>query len=217
MIQWSFSSLKDFINCPKKYYHIKVAKDVTNRTNEKMLYGTAVHKALEDYVRDGTPLAKNYQMFKSQADALRDIPGTKYCEYEMALDKDKKPCDFYSDDRWVRGVVDLLIVDGDTAFIVDYKTGSNKYPDPKQLKLMALMAFTYFPEVKLVKAGLLFVMHNTFIDERYKREDIDSLWAVFKPDLERLEIAYDSNIWPAQPSGLCGWCPVESCKFYRER
>lgn len=217
MIQWSFSSLKDFINCPKKYYHIKVAQDVTSKSNEKMLYGTAVHKALEDYVRDGTPLAKNYQMFKSQADALIEIPGTKYCEYEMALDKDKKPCDFHSDDRWVRGVVDLLIVDGDTAFIVDYKTGSNKYPDPKQLKLMALMTFVYFPQVKISKAGLLFVMHNTFIDEVYKREDIDSLWAVFKPDLDRLEMAYDNNIWPAQPSGLCGWCPVESCKFYRER
>lgn len=217
MIQWSFSSLKDFINCPKKYYHVKVAKDVINRPNEKMLYGTAVHKALEDYVRDGTPLAKNYQMFKPQADALLDIPGTRYCEHEMALDRDKNPCDFHSEDRWVRGVVDLLIVDGDTAFIVDYKTGSNKYPDPKQLRLMALMTFVHFPQVKISKAGLLFVMHNTFIDERYEREDIDKLWGVFTPDLERLEVAYDNNVWPAKPSGLCGWCPVDSCKFYRER
>jgi hypothetical protein len=217
MIQWSFSSLKDFINCPKKYYHVKVAQDVINRPNEKMLYGTAVHKALEDYVRDGTPLAKNYQMFKPHADALLDIPGIRYCEHEMALDRDKNPCEFHAEDRWVRGVVDLLIIDGDIAFIVDYKTGSNKYPDAKQLKLMALMTFIHFPQVKLVKAGLLFVMHNTFIDERYKREDMDKLWGIFTSDLERLKVAYDSNIWPAQPSGLCGWCPVDSCKFYRER
>ena len=197
MIQWSFSSLKDFINCPKQYYHTKVAKDFEKRASEQMLYGTAVHKALEDYVRDGTPLAKNYEIFKPQVDALLDIPGVRYCEHEMALDKDKKPCDFHSDDRWVRGVVDLLIVDGDTAFIVDYKTGSNKYPDPKQLKLMALMTFAHFPEVELIKAGLLFVMHNTFIDERYKREDVDSLWALFEPDLKRLEIAFENAVWPA--------------------
>ena len=217
MIQWSFSSLKDFINCPKQYYHTKVAKDFEKRASEQMLYGTAVHKALEDYVRDGTPLAKNYEIFKPQVDALLDIPGTRYCEHEMALDRDKKPCGFKADDRWVRGVVDLLIVDGNSAYIVDYKTGSNKYPDPKQLKLMALMTFVHFPEVELIKAGLLFVMHNTFIDERYKREDVNSLWALFEPDLKRLEIAFENAVWPAKAGGLCGWCPVSSCKFYRER
>jgi len=217
VIQWSFSSLKDFINCPKQYYHTKVAKDFEKRASEQMLYGTAVHKALEDYVRDGTPLAKNYEIFKPQVDALLDIPGTRYCEHEMALDRDKKPCGFKADDRWVRGVVDLLIVDGNSAYIVDYKTGSNKYPDPKQLKLMALMTFVHFPKVELIKAGLLFVMHNTFIDERYKREDVDSLWALFEPDLKRLEIAFENAVWPAKAGGLCGWCPVSSCKFYREK
>ena len=79
MIQWSFSSLKDFINCPKQYYHTKVAKDYEKKATEQMLYGTAVHKALEDYVRDGAPLAKNYLRFKSQLDALLEIGGTKYC------------------------------------------------------------------------------------------------------------------------------------------
>jgi CRISPR/Cas system-associated exonuclease Cas4 (RecB family) len=217
VIQWSFSSLKDFINCPKQYYHTKVAKDFEKRESEQMLYGTAVHKALEDYVRDGTPLAKNYEIFKPQVDALLDIPGTRYCEHEMALDRDKKPCGFKADDRWVRGVVDLLIVDGNSAYIVDYKTGSNKYPDPKQLKLMALMTFVHFPKVELIKAGLLFVMHNTFIDERYKREDVDSLWALFEPDLKRLEIAFENAVWPAKAGGLCGWCPVSKCKFYKER
>ena len=28
-IKWSFSSLKTFQQCPKKYYHTKVAKDVS--------------------------------------------------------------------------------------------------------------------------------------------------------------------------------------------
>jgi CRISPR/Cas system-associated exonuclease Cas4 (RecB family) len=217
VIQWSFSSLKDFLTCPKQYYHTKVAQDFKKEPTEQMLYGTEVHKALEDYVRDGTPLAKNYEIFKPQVDALLEIPGARYCEHEMALNYDKQPCGFHDEDRWVRGVVDLLIVDGDTAFIVDYKTGSNRYPEPRQLKLMALMTFAHFPEVELVKAGLLFVMHNTFIDERYKREDIDSLWAVFAPDLQRMSIAYENNLWPAQPSGLCGWCPVDSCKFHKER
>jgi hypothetical protein len=217
LIQWSFSSLKDFINCPKQYYHTKVAKDFVKKTTDNMLYGTAVHKACEDYVRDGTPLAKNYERFKRQLDALLEIKGTKYCEHEMALTREREPCAFDSDTRWVRGIVDLLIVDDEDAFIVDYKTGSNRYPDPKQLKLMALMTYAHFPKVERIKAGLLFVMHNTFVTEEYARSDINKLWSNFLPTLDQLQVSYENDMWFAKPSGLCGWCPVNSCKFYREK
>ena len=217
MINWSFSSLKDFINCPKQYYHTKVAKDFEKKTTQQMLYGTEVHKACEDYVRDGTPLAKNYLRFKPQLDALLEIGGQKYCEHQMALTAEQEPCAFDSDTRWVRGIVDLLIVDGADAYIVDYKTGSNRYPDTKQLKLMALMTFAHFPEVEHIKAGLLFVMHNTFINENYSREGTDKLWECFAPDLKRLDIAYQRNLWSPKAGPLCGWCPVSSCNFYRER
>ena len=217
MIQWSFSSLKDFINCPKQYYHTKVAKDFEKKTTHQMLYGTEVHKACEDYVRDGVRLAKNYERFKPQLDALLEIGGTKYCEHEMALTKDQEPCAFDSDTRWVRGIVDLLIVDGADAYIVDYKTGSNRYPDPKQLKLMALMTYAHFPEVQSIKAGLLFVMHNTFVTEEYNRKDSNKLWQNFLPELDRLQVAFENNVWFPKPGPLCGWCPVSNCNFYRER
>jgi len=217
VIQWSFSSLKDFINCPKQYYHTKVAKDFVKKTTDNMLYGTAVHKACEDYVRDGVPLAKNYERFKRQLDALLEIKGTKYCEHEMALTREREPCAFDSETRWVRGIVDLLIVDDEDAFIVDYKTGSNRYPDPKQLKLMALMTYAHFPKVERIKAGLLFVMHNTFVTEEYARSDINKLWSNFLPTLDQLQVAYENDMWFAKPSGLCGWCPVSNCKFYKER
>lgn len=217
MVKWSFSSLKDFINCPRQYNEVKIKQNFVKKVTEQMLYGTEVHKALEDYVRDGTPLVKNYMRFKPQLDALLDIPGTRYCEYEMALDTERKPCAFDSDTRWVRGIVDLLIVDGETAYIIDYKTGSARYPEPKQLKLMALMTFAHFPQVKDIKAGLLFVMHNAFVDERYTRDQEEPLWKVFAADLERLRLAHERDVWPENPTPLCGWCPVKTCEFYKVR
>lgn len=217
MIQWSYSSLKDYLTCPKQYYEVKVAQNYVKRETEQMLYGKEVHKALEDYVRDGTQLAKNYERFKPVLDALLEIPGVRYPEYEMALKPDRTPCDFHDTGRWVRGIADLVIVDGELAYVLDYKTGSNRYPDPKQLKLMALMLFAHFPEVQHVKAGLLFVMHGTFLNEEYTRKDSEKMWHVFLPDLERLQVSYDNAIWPTKPSGLCGWCPVESCNFHRVR
>jgi CRISPR/Cas system-associated exonuclease Cas4 (RecB family) len=214
---WSYSALKEYTNCPKQYQEIKVLKRVSKKQTEQMLYGTEVHKALEDYVRDGTPLLKNYQRFQPVLDALVAIKGTKYPEHEMALDRNKQPIAFDSEDRWVRGIVDLLIVDGDTAHIVDYKTGSNKYPDAKQLKLMALMTFAHFPEVQKIKAGLLFVMHNSFMPEEYDKEDTKDLWNYFTPDLERLTVSYQNDTWMANPTPLCGWCPVKECEYHKGR
>jgi hypothetical protein len=180
-----------------------------------MIYGTEVHKALEDYVKDGKELALNYIRFKGVVDELIAIPGQKYPEYQMALGHDKTPCAFDNPDRWVRGIVDLLIVDNDYAFIVDYKTGSNKYPDAKQLRLMSLMTFAHFPQVNKIKAGLLFVMHNNFITEEYKREDIEKSWGKFEGPLTRLDKAFETNVWPCNPTPLCGYCPVKTCDYHR--
>jgi hypothetical protein len=182
-----------------------------------MLYGTEVHKALEDYVRDGTPLLKNYERFKPALDSLLEIQGTRYPEHKMAMTKGFTPCGFDADEYWVRGIVDLLIIDGPDAYIVDYKTGSARYPDTKQLKLMALFTFSHFPEVQNIKAGLLFVVHGTFITEEYSRQQTTELASHFTPDLQRLSAAMENNVWNPKPSGLCGWCPVKDCEFYKER
>ena len=216
MIKWSFSGLKQFINCPRQYHEVKVLQNYKVSETEQMRYGTEVHQALEDYVRDGTPLAKNYQQFKPMVDALLEAPGDRFPELKLALREDKTPCGFNDSDYWARGIVDLLIIDGATAYIVDYKTGSARYPDPKQLKLMALMTFAHYPEVMHIKAGLLFVMKNVFIDEAYNREEIDKLWTAFTPNLARLEVAYNVGNWEPNPTPLCGWCPVRSCQYKKD-
>ena len=214
---WSFSSLKEYINCPKKYQEVRILKNYKFIDTPQTIYGKEVHEALELYVRDGKPLAKNYMRFKKMVDALIAIPGTKYPEYKMALTKKMEQCDFDDENRWVRGIADLVIVDGDQAYIIDYKTGSNKYPDPKQLRLMALMAFVCFPKVNNIKAGLLFCMKNSFVQESYTREDIHKSWKSFQTPLDRLTNSYTFNTWTPNTTPLCGWCPVETCSHHRPR
>ena len=217
MIKWSYSGLKDYVNCPRQYYEVKIAKTFFKKPTEQMLYGTAVHSALEDYVSKGKPLEKNYERYRPLLDALLEIEGERYPEYRMALNADRQPCSFGAKDYWVRGIVDLAIVDGDTAHIVDYKTGSAKYPDVKQLKLMSLMTYAHFPEVTKIKAGLVFVAHNVFIDEEYDRDQSEDMWKEFLPDLERLKLSHEYNKWPENPTPLCGWCPVTTCQFNKGR
>lgn len=218
MIKWSFSGLKDYVNCPRQYYEVKVAKSVQKEVSQQMLYGTAVHEALENYIKDGTPLPKNYQQFTKYIDPLKNVPGQHYPEYEMALTEKREPCDFSGADYWVRGIVDLLIVDGNRALIVDYKTGKANYADPDQLKLMALMTYAHFPEVDQIKASLMFVAYDKILFEEYRRADQEKLWDVFTPKLRRLEGSFENNFWPENPNFLCrNWCPVKTCRFNGER
>jgi hypothetical protein len=216
-IKWSFSSLKQYINCPNQYYEVKVLKKYETKPTHQMLYGLDVHSALENYAKDGTALPHNYKRFASMVDPLLEIDGERFIEHKMALNADKQVCSFQSKDYWVRGIVDLMIISDDTAFIVDYKTGSDKYPDLKQLRLMALMTFAHFPEVNRVKAGLMFILHNNFIPEEYVRDNMETLWTNFTPDLERLQLSYENDTWQMNPTPLCGWCPVTTCEHHRSR
>lgn len=217
MVKWSFSSLKDFINCPRQYHEVKVLQNYTKAPTEQMLYGTAVHAALEDYIKSGTALAKNYERFQPMLDVIAELPGDKYTEYKMALTENREPCDFDSKDYWVRGIADLMIIDGSDAMIMDYKTGSARYPDLRQMKLMALMLFIHFPQVINIKAGLVFVMHGNIISEEYSRDMMESLWDVFLPVIKRIEIAHESDAWSPNPSPLCGWCPVDACEYHQRK
>jgi ATP-dependent exoDNAse (exonuclease V) beta subunit len=216
-VQWSYSGLKDYKNCPRQYHEIKVLKRFEKRPTQQMLYGTSVHNALENYVKDGTPLPANYQRYQKQLDPLRDMDGEKFPEHRMAVTFEREPCTFGAKDYWVRGIADLLVIDDEQGYVVDYKTGSNKYPDPKQLQLMALLAFAHFPQLDHVKAGLLFVAHEHFVTSEYNRADEADLWADFAGDLERLRLSYVNGVWQPNPTPLCAWCPVKTCEFNKER
>ncbi len=209
---WSYSGISLFKQCPKKYYRLKILKDIVEPPQDHLLYGTAVHLAAEEYVRDGTPIPAKYGFIKEQLDKLIQIKGTKYCEYEMGLTREFEPCAFDSNDVWWRGIADLIIIDGDKAYLVDYKTSkSAKYADTGQLELLALAIFKHFPEVKRVKAGLLFVVAKDFVKAEYTN-DSGKRWVKWLQDTHRLEAALLTNVWNEKPNFTCrGYCPVLDC------
>jgi hypothetical protein len=214
-IKWSYSSIKLFEQCPRKYFHLRVLKDVVEPETEAMLYGTRFHEAAENYIQSGTPLPPMFAFVKPVLDNLKQIPGEKLCEYEMGITEDLQPCAFDAENVWFRGIADLLILDREKgeARVVDYKTGkSAKYADPDQLELMALCIFKHFPEIKKVKGGLAFVVCNAFVKGKYDAANQDTLWSKWVKSHSRIKIAYDNDVWNPKPSGLCRkHCSVLSC------
>jgi len=212
---WSFSKIKSFEQCPKKFYHLKVAKDYKEPETEAMLYGTAVHEAAEEYIRDGKPLPPEYDYIKAPLDSLNMKQGNKLCEYEMGLTADLEPCGFWDDDCWYRGIADLVILDEEnkTAWVIDYKTSKNtRYADKGQLELMALCVFKHFPDIETVRGGLLFVVCNELIRETYGKEQASEMWEKWLADYNRMEQAWKKDVWNAHQSGLCKrHCIVTEC------
>ena len=211
----SYSSLKLFDQCPRKYYHLRVVKDVTEPVSEAMSYGTNMHKAAEDYVKDGLPLPAHFSYIKSTLDNLMHFEGERLCEYKLGLTAKLEPCGFSDKNVWFRGIIDLAILNHDAgeARIVDYKTGkSAKYADTGQLELMALGLFKHFPTIKKIKAGLLFVACNAFVKDKYDTSMEPKLWQKWLRQYVRIETAYTTNVWNPNPSGLCRkHCAVLSC------
>jgi len=212
---WSFSRLKSFEQCPKQFYHMKIAKDYTEAETDAMRYGTEAHLVAEEFIRDGKPVPAKFAYMKDVLEALNRRRGNKITEIKMGLTQELEPCTFRSKDVWWRGIADLVITDGSTAWIVDYKTGkSAKYADKGQLELMALATFKYFPDIKTINAALIFTKAKKFIKHKYTDDMIDSLWDKWLSKFRRMEVAYETDTWNAHPSGLCKrHCAVVECVY----
>jgi len=221
MTAWSYSSISTFKQFPKKYYHLKVAKDVRDTGSEAMLYGNQVHKAAEHFIKDGTPIPKKFEYLNPIVNSLNAIEGDKHCELRFGISYDgekHKETKFFAKDVWFRGIADLVIVDGEKAYLVDYKTGKNaKYADTKQLDMLAAATFTYFPNVAIIKSALAYVVSNEFIKKDHTRDEQELLYTTFDEPLEALAAAEEHDVWNAISSPLCGWCPVTSCEHHRKR
>lgn len=194
-----------------------MSKDVKDEGSTATLYGQQVHKAAEEYIQKATPIPQKFIYIKDFVDVLKKIPGEKHCELKLGVNKTEagfEPCGFFDAEVWMRGVVDLLIVNGDRGYIVDYKTSKNaKYADTKQLDLMAGAAFVHFPELKRLKSALAFVVSNELIKKVHVREDVGKYLNTFSPQLERLEGAHSTGVWNPVSGPLCRFCPVKACDF----
>jgi hypothetical protein len=215
-ISWSYSSLKTFQQCPKKYYHLKIAKDVKQSDTTATIYGKDVHKAAEDFIKEGTPIPEKYAYMRPILDALSKIEGDKYCELELGIKKvdgcKYVACSFNDPNYWWRGIADLVVINDDEAHLVDYKTSKNaKYADTKQLDVLAAGLFLKFPDLKVVKSALVFVVSNEFVKKKQEYLFKSAYLAKFEDDLKRLESAMETNIWNPVTSPLCGFCPVKTC------
>lgn len=217
-IVWSFSSLKTFQQCPRKYYHTKILKDVREPDTEATLYGKSAHTVAEEYIRDGVPVPAQFEYMKDMLDQLNAIPGEKLCEVMLGLTKDLQPCDFHADDVWWHGIADLVVLDEENgiAHSVDYKTSkSARYADVKQLDLVAAAIFAKYPKIKTIKSALLFVVSKEFVKAKHHAEMKEKYLEKPALDVARIEAARENGVWNPISGPLCRFCSIKTCEHNR--
>ena len=207
----SFSRIKDFQTCPKQF-HGKHIQKVPQGTTEAMARGSAVHKAIENYIK-GTTDVKTIPRGAEVAgliDSLRAQGLTIQAEVGANFTASWSPiADKWSKDVWFRQVIDVLGTGKDEAVILDWKTGKRRF-DPKQLQIFATGAFLTNPKLERVTTGFVWLDQIDPPDiveygPTVVQETIDDIECV-ADEVERSKIRDE---WDTRPGQHCRWCPLK--------
>lgn len=206
----SYSSIKMFENCPYRYYRQRILKDVKDESNQFSQYGERIHKMLELRLSEAQVLpseASKYEPLCVSIERMVDDGAELLIEKELVLNENLLPTTWWAEDAWIRSKLDVLVVKGDTAVVMDWKTGKRNI-DTFQLQLFTVQVFKHFPEVQKVKTSLVWLKEMAMDTEIYKRQYANALWTDVIRRIKRIHDAQENDVWPAKPSGLCRFCPA---------
>lgn len=209
---WSYTALVMFELCRKKYYHLKVAKDFKDDDSAFSGEGKIIHDALKKRVLEGKPLPIELRYLEKMAKKFADAPADeKRGELQLALRDDYSPTTWFGKDVWVRAIIDLLIIKGNKAIIVDWKTGKKK-DEWEQLKLAAAVLSQFMPEIdEFVLTYVWTKTNNMSKPLTMRKKHMPNVWSDLLPRVQEIIEATKTTTFPAEPNPLCKWCPVKSC------
>lgn len=212
-VAWSYSRLTNFEQCPKKFWHLNVAKDIKEPTSEAMRYGSEVHKAIELRISKGQEFPLHLTHLEPMIARFADLKAEVIVEQQLALNHNLKPTGWFDSDVWCRAIIDYAAISGDRALVVDWKTGKMS-DDFTQQKVAAAMFFIFFPKVQTIDMMYYWLKDKKHTTETLKREDAKHVWAAMMKRVRVYVDAHNTTTFEPRPSGLCKrHCPVKSCPY----
>jgi len=227
-IAWSWTRLNDFETCPRMFQGKYITKDFPKPDFDQLHFikGRAIHKAIEDFLKEGVeipfPIVSGVNVFHVKLDFLKPLfdklahVDTRLVEENICFAFDLSKRSWFAKDAWCRVIFDCLVIVGDFALIIDWKSGKVKRHSD-QLKLFAAAAMTLFPKVNRVMTAYVWCEHPTASPtfSEYTRADQDALWLEFGDRAELIQMASESGNWPAKKNNFCKFCDAlpSQCEF----
>ena len=223
---WSYSKLKNFESCPKRFWHVDIKKDFREEEGEQLQWGNAVHKGLANTISKGDVLPVGMTHFLKWVDRIVTGPGNQriLVEQQLAIDENFGPTKWFDSDAkraglkspWYRGIGDVIKIIGPVALIIDWKTGKI-LEDAPQLALMAACVFAHHPDVQKVRSEFVWLKEDATTRADFDRNEMAAVWKNLWPRIEALKHAHETTTYPAKPGRLCRrYCPVTSCPHFGE-
>jgi hypothetical protein len=208
---YSYTLLNNYANvCPHQTWRRYVKKDQPFVETEAMKWGNAVHTALE-YRLGGKPLPPNMQQWEPIVAAFDGRGAT--AEQKLGITREGKPCGWFDDGVFFRGKIDVTLINGATAYINDWKTGSSGYESPFELETNALLLHCKFPHLTKIVGSYAWLKENR-LGTMFELSDTNGTWqkvTKLVAEFERL-LPGGGEVFEKRKSGLCGHCSVEDCE-----
>jgi len=196
-------------NCPYRYFRQRVTKDVVDEGGEASKYGERVHEYLEHRLKSNKLLPQDVAHYEPLCASVERIAtgGELLIEHELVLNENLTPTGWWDADAWLRSKLDILVINGELANVMDWKTGKRN-ADQFQMQLFAAQVFKHFPDVQVVKTSLVWLKTMEMDTETYRREQMNELWTDVMKRIQRIYTSLEHDNWPMRPSGLCRFCPA---------
>lgn len=211
----SYTFLNTWHICPHQAARRYISKDLPRETmTEEMAWGNAVHEAMEQRIRDKTPLPQtmvDYEIWAIGLDKCRVEP-----EQKLGVTAAGRPCDFFAGDVYLRGKLDApVLLSTDSAALIDWKTGKPR-EDPFELAIGALLLQAHRPEITRLVGSYVWLKTGTK-GPAHDVSDTARTWAVVRDTMAEVKFAVDNMRFVKTPGPLCGWCAVKDCEHNRNR
>jgi hypothetical protein len=205
----SYSAIKLYENCPYRYFRQRITKDVVDEGGEASKYGERVHEYLEHRLKSNKLLPQDVAHYEPLCASVEKIAagGELLIEHELVLTDNLTPTGWWDADAWLRSKLDILVLNGTLANVMDWKTGKRN-ADQFQMQLFAAQVFKHFPDIETVKTSLVWLKTMEMDTETYYRAQTNDLWADVMKRIQRIYTSLENDNWPMRPSGLCRFCPA---------
>src|SRR5262245_13775136 len=107
---WSWSKLKNYRSCPKRHYHIDLAKDFKENESQALRDGNIFHDTVAQVIDKGLPLPAGYSRQGEIVDLIKlhkSQGADVSVELKLAMTEQFTPCAWFAPDAWFRGVIDV--------------------------------------------------------------------------------------------------------------
>lgn len=174
---WSHSRLMTFLKCP--YRVLLQSRGNRETTHPAAARGTQIHTMAEEYVNGTlTKLPSELKKFTENFEELRDLyaAGKIDLEEQWAFNVSWEPCNWDSDERWGRFMVDVLVHEDEKSIrVIDHKSGKSRFNEvshSRQTITYGLGTLFRFPDVEYVTTELWYIDEGKIIDKSFTRAQI---------------------------------------------